>query len=452
MLHSAIVLRVLIIADDLTGAADSGVVFRERGMNTVVLLGKPGRNRIDVSDLGSAEVVAVDVDTRYLGAALAEDAVQQLLRSCGDSADSGGDRPLLFKKVDSTLRGNVAVELAAALRARRALIPPTARVGILFAPAFPALGRTTIDGRQMVNGVYLKETDLWRGERTRPHAEIAEMLGEAGLTCATMNLALVRGEANALESAMVGSAKEVDVLACDAETEEDLGAIARAAMVLDEGTIWAGSAGLASHVADAIGLGSAFGSVRAQFCETRVHGPTLFVVGSQAMVSREQADTLADALELDGYRVTANSTFAGKQSQEQVNEITRSLVDCRDVLVRFDPTEAHDNDLDRKIARSVAKMIAPCALHVGALVATGGDTARAILDAWGVQRLTLMGEVAPGLPCSMATCGNREILVLTKAGGFGTRDTLLRCREFVHRFGRDSDAVESRHSAGSRKS
>ena len=119
-----------------------------------------------------------------------------MVRWC--DANKSGDGPLLFKKVDSTLRGNVAAELAAALRTRRALISPPARVGIVFAPAFPALGRTTVNGRQLVYGQPLRETELWSSERARPHAEIAQMLGEAGLTCAMIDLALVRGEMSAL--------------------------------------------------------------------------------------------------------------------------------------------------------------------------------------------------------------------------------------------------------------
>ena len=62
------------------------------------------------------------------------------------------------------------------------------------------------------------------------------------------------------------------------------------------------------------------------------------------------------------------------------------------------------------------------------------------------DRLTLLGEVEPGLPYSVASCGGREILILTKAGGFGTRETLLRCREFLHKRERNSDAIEAQPS------
>ena len=76
--------KVLIIADDLTGAADCGVMFRRRGMETVVLLGKPGEGTISAAELRSAEVVAIDADTRCMGAGQAGEIVGQLVRFCDD--------------------------------------------------------------------------------------------------------------------------------------------------------------------------------------------------------------------------------------------------------------------------------------------------------------------------------------------------------------------------------
>lgn len=447
-------LRVLIIADDLTGAADCGVMFREQGMETVVLLGKPGRNATDLSDLRSAEVVAIDADTRCLSADKAAETVAETVRFCG-AVNYDGDRPLLFKKVDSTLRGNIAAELAAVLRTRRALISSPARVGILFAPAFPALGRTTVNGRQMVNRVQLEETDLWDCERLRPSADIAQMLSRGGLTCAAIDLALVRGEMSALEKTMVRMANEVDVLVCDAEREEDLQAVSRAGLVLDKGTIWAGSAGLARHLANAAGFAAATASSSPLLCEPRLRGPVLFIVGSQAKVSREQADVLAGTSDVACYRFTANSRFEEKPArewQEIATLIAGDLSERHDVLVRLDPSDTYANEADRRIARWLAQTLSPCAAHVGGLVATGGDTARAILDVWEIERLTLLREIEPGLPYSTARCGDREILVLTKAGGFGTRETLLGCREFLRKLGRDSDAIESHLPIASRKS
>ncbi len=92
----------------------------------------------------------------------------------------------------------------------------------------------------------------------------------------------------------------------------------------------------------------------------------------------------------------------------------------------------------RRLTSSLARLIAPCADHAGALVATGGETARAILDAWGIRQLRLLGEVEPGLPWSVTEGWRRDLIVLTKAGSFGTPGTLLHCRDFLRDLERDT--------------
>jgi hypothetical protein len=103
---------VMIVADDLSGATDSAVACAERGLDTVVVLG-------ETSDPGTAEAIAFDADTRGL---TREAAAAETARLVGAHIKA---RPgLLFKKVDSTLRGHVGPEIAALLNTRRHLIAP----------------------------------------------------------------------------------------------------------------------------------------------------------------------------------------------------------------------------------------------------------------------------------------------------------------------------------------
>jgi len=81
-------------------------------------------------------------------------------------------------------------------------------------------------------------------------------------------------------------------------------------------------------------------------------------------------------------------------------------------------------------------LVSECGQFLGGLVATGGDTARAILDALGIHRLRLVGEVEPGLPFSVADDWVRPLPVITKAGAFGSLQSLVRCREFLSRLER----------------
>jgi uncharacterized protein YgbK (DUF1537 family) len=410
--------KIVIIADDLTGAADCAAAFAQRGLEAVILTGWRGVRAAKIDG-----VLAIDADTRCVGPEQAADAVAKIVEWLGASEASPF---LLFKKVDSTLRGNVAAELAAALRARRSHASRSERVPILFAPAFPAQGRTTVNGRQLVNGRPLEETDSPRGAR----ADIAESLREGGLSCGLIELALVRAGGGALRSAMMRTASEVDVVVCDAETEYDLRAIADAGVALSPTTVWAGSAGLARHIPDAFGLGA--GPQLARGGRPELQGPILFVIGSPSAVSRQQAQALSMAADVACFSLP--SAIVAGEEPPYAAEILDRMRRGQDVLVVFDAADKRAPGDGWALAQWMARAVQPCAQHVGALVATGGETALAVLDAWDVQCLRVLGEVEPGLPYSVAECAGRNLLVLTKAGGFGGPDTLLRSRTFIRQF------------------
>ena len=89
------------------------------------------------------------------------------------------------------------------------------------------------------------------------------------------------------------------------------------------------------------------------------------------------------------------------------------------------------------LAAALGEMARPFADAVGAVVATGGATARAELRGWGIAGLQMLGEVEAGVPYSVAAGWRRPLPVLTKAGGFGKPETLVRCRQYL-RGGRES--------------
>src|SRR6185312_1677357 len=267
-------LRMLILADDLTGAADCAVACAGQGLRTLVAL--------DDFRGEDAEVLAIDADTRAGEPEAAAAAMARLIRVHARDEDV-----LVYKKIDSTLRGNVAVEIAAVLKARRAMAGEGKRATVVLAPAFPASGRTTLGGRLMLRGVPLEATDTWQYERAKPPAQIEDLFNESGLKTAVLLLEQIRaGDSGGRMRAL---ARQADVLVCDAETDTDLRAIANASMALGRETIWAGSAGLAYQLPKAAGL--AGGPVAAQAPQL-AGGPILFVVGSGSNVSRQQARIL----------------------------------------------------------------------------------------------------------------------------------------------------------------
>jgi 4-hydroxythreonine-4-phosphate dehydrogenase len=90
----------------------------------------------------------------------------------------------------------------------------------------------------------------------------------------------------------------------------------------------------------------------------------------------------------------------------------------------IEPTDATTED--PHLCAALASWVLPHMDKVGALIATGGETARAVLTASGITGLRLLREVEPGVPLAVSA-GARQIPAITKSGSFGSRATLANC-------------------------
>ena len=233
--------KILILADDLSGAADCANACMSSGLSALVSFDELDHDF-------ETEVLSIDCDTRHLSPPEAVARITRVMRSSQLRPSEG----ILFKKVDSTLRGNIASEIHTVLAERRA--SSLNRVVAIMAPAFPAGGRTTVDGHQLVHGIPLEKTDIWLHNHLPGEAHLPSMLGHAGLSTALLSLRIVRSHFANLLSSMLELAAAADVIVCDAETDDDLGSIAHASVTLGGDTVWVGSAGLAYQLPHAAGL------------------------------------------------------------------------------------------------------------------------------------------------------------------------------------------------------
>lgn len=379
---------VLIVADDLSGAADSGVAFAVHGMDTAVVW--------DGAAWGG-DVLVVDTDSRHCPADRAGELAAAALR------DHGHER-LVFKKIDSTLRGNLRAEISALAGHGRPVV---------VCPASPATGRIVLDGVLHVDGIPLHHTDSWAVEGSSPPRSVADALRP--LTAAAVPLSVLRGPDAA--ASLAQALTTADVVVCDAVTTEDLRAVVAAGFELSRSPHWVGSAGLAEALASAL---------RPNAHRSRgpaVAGSTLAVIGSAHAASRAQADVLAtrflhtarlpvhDLLEADEIELTRRS------------ERLSALLDEGDVVVTPHSDRPMDATVAHRLNRALARVCAPASRRAGLLVLTGGETARAVLARCGATSLRLLDELAPGVVLSQTT-QSPPTHVITKAGGFGSPHTL----------------------------
>ncbi|MHA6197564.1 four-carbon acid sugar kinase family protein [Pseudomonas wadenswilerensis] len=388
--------RLLIVADDLTGAADCAIGFCAQA-DCDVLLGPPVQ-------WPEARVIALDIDSRQLSMEAAARVHRQLL---GDPTMAGLP---LYKKIDSTLRGHYPSEIAALRPRGMALV----------APAYPALGRTTRNGIQYLDGMPVDLSETWRNEGLQGTSNLCAALRAQGLHCALLGREYLTG-ADALKQRILQAVADgVDALVCDAEQEEDLNLLAAASMDLHAQLYWVGSAGLAKALAQSFDAQPLAPAVQPR-------RPLLAVIGSMASRSHEQAQNLASFSKASDVQLDPDWLLDPRRAEERAQrslELAELLAGGHDLVIRMSQGQRPTHH-SRDLSQALAACLQPALKHAGTLIATGGETARALLTQAGIEQLRLRGEPVPGLVHAEANHQGRTLAVVTKAGAFGAPDALV---------------------------
>ncbi|MGA3017879.1 MAG: four-carbon acid sugar kinase family protein [Bryobacteraceae bacterium] len=359
-------LDCFLIADDLTGACDAAVHFAMRGRRTTVPIA-PG------AELADSTVIAISTDSRDLEPAAARDAI-----SAAAASLTIGSPSILFKKIDSTLRGHTGVEIMAALTAFGC-------DAAVVCPAFPRMNR-------IVEAGYLRVA----GAADFASIEVAAHLRAQGVE----RCAHTRREA--IPEAISAGARMVVL---DAVCDDDLDQIVAAALALDLRVLWVGSAGLASALARTLPAGPQFRPRPAP------KGPVLFCIGSDHRVTVAQQSALVG--QRRALLVHAGLTNAGC--------IAAALGRGQHVVLRVPRGQVSAEWLMELVAGAPAS----------ALVFSGGATASLLCRAAGVQRIDLFAEIIPGVPCGVIRGGQFDgISAATKSGGFGDPDALIQVADY----------------------
>ncbi len=366
--------RLLILADDFTGACDAAAGFA-RSRATLVVHGLPARWP---SAADGIEVLGVDLDLRERSNADADAVTREVaLQLC--SAEPAAE---VFLKIDSTLRGPIAGLMAGALMG-------SARQVAVIAPAFPEQGRLMRAGCVVVDG--------------EPGASLTQALGMEGTALLGANFARSAEDIElAVEHARNRGARHVVV---DADGIETLRSVAIAWRRHATEWLLVGSAGLARQVA-----GSANQPNRETL--TPSQGPILVVAGSPAAATQAQIERLRGL----GPSVLVGVGLPVPRRPAGLHEV---------IVVCTAPATERDSGEN---ARAVAQAIGAWAdaFQPGAVVLAGGATARLVCERLGAHGVRLQSELQPGIPHGLLRGGLWDgVRVVTKAGGFGTPETLL---------------------------
>jgi uncharacterized protein YgbK (DUF1537 family) len=386
-------MRILAIADDVTGALEVGGQLAMQGVRALVSAGES----LD----GGAEALVVDAQTRHLSPPQAAERVARLAQAAIQRRV-----PYVYKKTDSTLRGNIPAEFQALLDAFPAR-------PLVYVPAYPKMGRRVTAGELFVDGRPLAETAIAR-DPLNPVREgsIPKLLAQ-GCTAPVR----VAGCAAELERLLDGGAGG-SVLVCDGTSDDDLRAAALVIAGFPQPCLVAGTGGFVGHWAALLPVERGFKAP--EWRVTRC----LVISGSLHPASREQvlratsagipaayltgepgrdapiAQRLAEALRSRGWAALATQGMCPPGVDARMGALAREVVD---------------------------------AVPADCLVIFGGDTALAVLQSLRVAVLESAGELMPGVPVSLARYGDRTLWLVTKAGGFGGEDMLLSIKELLEK-------------------
>ncbi len=384
-----------VIADDLSGAADTGIAFAGSCTPADLVLDRV-QARWDHSWL-----TIIDTDTRDAAPLAAAAIIHAVARNIRESDH-------VFKKIDSALRGNAGVELGAL---RESLSDRT----VLVAPAIPAAGRVTLGGIQRVHGVPLHAAQVWIDQAGDPPPTVAVALHEPDARVLGLNVIRSPDLPQRIACA-VGK-----VAICDAQTESDLLAIARAGLSAPCPILWVGASGLARALA------SQMLPPRAPPVVPSV--PTaLVVIGSPTGMARSQAQALALA---GADWVTVEKSDLLSMTVAEAMRLSRDLAQraaarTTVISVTGDVNAAARSDVHQALAR----ITGPAAAQAGLLVLLGGATARAVLAYQGAQSLRLICDLGEG-----AVLGRirtvQPTYVITKSGSLGDELALVRLLSIV---------------------
>jgi uncharacterized protein YgbK (DUF1537 family) len=338
----------------------------------------------------------------------------------------------LYKKIDSTDRGQPAAELAGLLAYAPAQFEGRPRLAIV-APAFPGTGRVTVNGSIVVQGVPLEQTPLWARDHTYASANLVEILGSAGLSAEVLPLEDIGHDPEKVLARLTSArCRGLAAVVCDAKSEADLAAVATGSLPMADEVIWVGSAGLAAALAT-VETGSAQTAQTPPLLSGQKN--VLIVVGTLAEASRLQAKTLVGTGLVRHLVISPDALFAGPCSpawQKASQELARHFAAHQDVLLELEQAANPDLSRGAVLSERLAEFVESAGSSFAGLIATGGDTVYALLSKLGVHSIRLHDEVEPGVPLGI-TIGAVSIPVVTKAGAFGDAHSLRRSLERLHR-------------------
>lgn len=415
--------RTLIIADDSTGANASAILLKQLNFQTISLIDYQNARILD-----SYDAIAISTDSRAVSGMEAYRRVQHVLNNL-----SQAEVMIYNKRIDSTLRGNLGMELNAFKDAF-----PGKKIAIV--PAFPSSGRTCKNGLVYVKDVLLEHTDVAKDPKMPIFTSDAKQLFMKQFQGRIANLYLdaIRSK-HRLNKKIRDFYEYHDAILFDAETNEDIETIAETLAILNIPIITVDP-----------GVFTFYYTKERQVHRNSRQDRYLYMVGSVTDTTYQQLRTAATDDDFDIIPIQAED-FLGEQSQNELERVYQRVSQSksqfilltttdpynRRVLNLFELAKARNQDVDQvsKTINHHLSLLLDRILSndpsIQGVFTSGGDTTLSFLTETGACGIELIQEVIPLCVYGKIVDGKyHQLSIITKGGMIGNESTYKIIKEF----------------------
>lgn len=419
-----------VVADDITGANDIGIMFAKSGYSAHVY----SYDAFEASDIGLPDVLILNTDSRLDDRDTAYRKVFNATKLLKDLNCTH-----FFKKTCSVFRGNIGAEFDAMLDA----------LGLDFGIivlGFPQNGRITKNGIHYVHGKRLEESEF-RNDPVHPmlQSNIVDILQQqTERRVALVDYEQIREGPRVLKGIIDSMRLQCNYLIFDVLSQSDLHIIAEAT---SEEIMFGGSSAIAEELPAFWGSGHTRG-VSAEIPRAEGLG-ILCAAGSLMPQTSRQVKYLCNAgaacFELDALRLF-DATEREDEIQRLVYAISNAIIGGRDAVLYSDNDKGkvartkvvgRDKGLSateasRTVSETIAEIVSRVIRRSGQnrLLVAGGDTSAAVCARLGINGLIIKDEIQPGLP-SCISVSRQPMLIILKSGSFGSDDFFLEAVEYL---------------------
>lgn len=415
-----------IIADDLTGANDTALQMQQKGAVTKILL-----DTETPSDFAREEtqVWAISTESRNVSAEDAYNKVKDVSKFFKENFNF----EYYFKKIDSTLRGNIAVETLTLLSE----IEYDAAVVI---PAFPAEGRITVGGYHLLKGLPISMSEMAMDpmcpilEAHIPSMFKTQLGGEHADLVGTIELKTVMNGAGPILmrlNELIDEGKKLIVI--DAVSTTNIEQVVLAINKTQKKILPSGTAAFANTLANFW-----LGSIKNHEEQIKIPDiPKLIISGSATQITAKQIERLENSDDISNLTViplTAEQILYNKQG-EIIENILVNLGKNNTVVVHtsklFDDVSITDFNLDDNIPKElflakITDFLGYLAQEIAhrrdiILITMGGETSYKCCKNLNSTELTIIDEAAPAIAI---TKSSHQKFIVTKSGNLGGVNTL----------------------------